>query len=123
MVRAREVGWVSVLASEDRTRLVLAGELDEAVIRDLRAAVEAAARRALPTDIDARNVTFMDSSSVAALIRLAARLPERPRLIEPPELLRFLLEVTKLDEAMDVVEQDPGFEGEPLHPQPDVTPA
>ncbi|TRW45976.1 STAS domain-containing protein [Georgenia yuyongxinii] len=123
MARAQEAGWVSVLASETATRLVLTGELDEAVIHDLRAAVDAAARRALPTEIDARNVTFMDSSSVAALTRLAARLSTRPRLIEPPELLRFLLDVTKLDEAMDVVEQDPGFVGEPLHRKPDVTPA
>jgi anti-anti-sigma factor len=122
--RAHEVGWVSLLASETQTRLVLAGELDESVTRDLAEAVDLAVRRELPVDIDARNVTFMDSSSVATLTRLAARLPSRPRLIEPPELLRFLLEVTKLDEAMDVLEEDPGFEGVPLRrPTPDVSPA
>src|SRR4051794_19661464 len=105
--RAHEVGWVSLLASEERTRLLLAGELDDSVTGDLTEAVDHAVRRGLSVDIDARNVTFMDSSSVATLTRLAARLPGRARLIEPPEILRFLLEVTKLDEAMDVLEEDP----------------
>ncbi|GAA1624643.1 STAS domain-containing protein [Georgenia ruanii] len=123
--RTNDVGWVSVLASEERTRLLLAGELDDSLTADLTEAVDLAVRRGLPVDIDARGLTFMDSSSVATLTRLAARLPARARLIEPPELLLFLLEVTKLDQAMDVLDKDPGFEGVPLssRPAPDVTPA
>ncbi|KAE8764476.1 STAS domain-containing protein [Georgenia thermotolerans] len=123
--RTNEVGWVSVLASGERTRILLAGELDDSLTGDLTEAVDLAVRRGLPVDIDARGLTFMDSSSVATLTRLAARLPERARLIEPPELLLFLLEVTKLDEAMDVLDHDPGFEGVPLSPRraPDIAPA
>ncbi|MFH5821587.1 STAS domain-containing protein [Georgenia sp. AZ-5] len=111
---AHEVGWVSVLASESRTRIVLAGELDETLTGDLTEAVELAVHRGLPVDIDARNTTFMDSSTVATLARLAARLPGRPRLIEPPEILLFLLDVTDLGQILDIVEVDPGFVGTPL---------
>ena len=121
------MGWVSVLESGARTRLVLGGELDETVYPDLTEAVDYAVTRAVPVDIDARSTTFMDSSAVVMLAHLASRLPERPRLIEPPEILRFLLDVTDLNQAMDVVEADPGFDGTPpsfrRDSAPDATPA
>ncbi|MCP6341434.1 STAS domain-containing protein, partial [Klebsiella pneumoniae] len=75
---AHEVGWVSVLGSEARTRLVLSGELDESVFPDLAAAVDLAVTRGVPVDIDARSTTFMDSSTVVTLARLAARLTHPP---------------------------------------------
>ncbi len=58
-----------------------------------------------------RHVTFMDSSVIAVLARLAYRLPDRLRVIEPPDVVRFLLEVTKIGEIVDIIDADPGFPG------------
>lgn len=100
---------VSVLTSPTRTRLVLAGEMDLTSQGELDEAIEEVVLRRLPVDIDTRNVTFMDSSVVAALARLVQRLEEPPTLVDPPELVRFLLDVTKLSDVVTVVDVDPGF--------------
>lgn len=100
---------VSVLTSPTRTRLVLAGEMDLTAQGELDEAIEEVVVRRLPVDIDTRNVTFMDSSVVAALARLVQRLEEPPTLVDPPELVRFLLDVTKLSDVVTVVDVDPGF--------------
>lgn len=102
---------VSVLVSATHTRLVLAGEMDLTAQKELEEAVGEVLARGLPVEIDTRNVQFMDSSVLASLGRLAQQLPGRPTLIEPPELVRFLLDVTKLSDVVEVVDSDPGFPG------------
>ncbi|MPV89021.1 STAS domain-containing protein, partial [Georgenia ruanii] len=88
---------------------VLSGEVDVALSGDLTEAVTEAERAGLPVEIDARHVTFMDSSGVSMLARLAHRTPGRLTMIEPPDVVRFLLGVTRIGEVVDVVDVDPGF--------------
>lgn len=109
-----EPGSVVLLTSPVRSRLVLCGELDLNDKATLRAAVANAVERGLPVDVDTRNVTFMDSTAIAALSHLVQRLPHPLRFIQPPDLVRLLLEITRICDAVTIVEHDPGFPG-PTH--------
>jgi anti-sigma B factor antagonist len=60
-------------------------------------------------DVAPRRMTFMDSSGVAMLARLASQTPARLRFIAPPDLVRFLLRVIHLGYAVDILDIDPGF--------------
>ena len=104
-----ESGSVHLMVSPVRTRLVLSGEIDVALSAELTEAVAEAEQAGTPVEIDARHVTFMDSSGVALLARLAHRAPGRLTIIQPPDVVRFLLEVTRIGDVVDVVEDDPGF--------------
>ena len=106
-------GSVAVLTSADRARLVLAGEIDITIEPDLAEAVSELLSLGLPVDIDARNVNFMDSSALSGIARLSSQLNYRPRFISPPESVLFLLSVTRVLDDVDIVDQDPGFEGLP----------
>lgn len=103
-------GSIAVLTSAHRSRLVLAGEIDIAVEQDLDEAVRELLSRELPVDIDARNVTFMDSSALSGIARLSSQLGHRPRVISPPESVLFLFTVTRVADDVDIVEEDPGFD-------------
>lgn len=106
-----DAGSVHTMLSEQRTRIILQGEIDVALSSELTDALHEAEEAGVPVDVDARHVTFMDSSGVSLLARLVSHTPGRLRIIRPPEVVRFLLEVTRIGEAVDVVEHDPGFEG------------
>jgi anti-anti-sigma factor len=108
------IGQVTVRTSVTRTRLVLSGEVDMSLADELSAAVDEVLALGLPVDVDVRAVTFLDSSGLSKLVHLATSSVTRPRLIQPPDFVTFLLEVTRLDEVMDVVENDPESpDGEP----------
>lgn len=106
-------GTVQLFCSSRHSRLVLSGDLDEQVARELGAAVNEAVAAGRPVQVDARQVRFMNSSALAMLARLAQRCEARPVVISPPEILRFLLEVTRVGELVSVAEEDPGFEAPP----------
>lgn len=106
-------GSVHALLGSRRTRLVLSGEIDVSMSADLTEAIAVAEQAGLPVEVDARHVTFMDSSGVALLARLASRTPGRLALIQPPDVVRFLLEVTRIGELVDVLDADPGFDPAP----------
>ncbi len=112
----RGPGSLSVLRAPSRTRLVLAGDVDITLNGTLNDAVELAVQLAQPVEVDARDVTFMDSAVVAMLARLAYRLPHRLQIIQPPDLVRFLLDVTQLGEIVDVLDEDPRFPTSPATP-------
>ncbi len=97
-----EPGAVQVLVEPDRTRIVLSGEVDADLAAELAEATAEAERQALPIEVDTRHVTFMDSSGVAFLARLSIRSPHRVRLLRVPPTVRFLLEVTRIGELLDV---------------------
>lgn len=101
------------MVSPSRTRLVLSGEIDVSMSAELGETVTEAEQAQQPVEIDARHVTFMDSSGLALLARLAHRTPGRVTIIQPPDVVRFLLEVTKIGDVVDVVEEDPGFPDDP----------
>ena len=107
---AGEPGSVHVILGAERTRIVLSGEVDADLGADLQEATAEAERAGLPIEVDAHHVTFMDSSGVAFLARLSTRSPSRVRLIRVPPTVRFLLEVTRIGELLDVVDGDPGFD-------------
>jgi anti-sigma B factor antagonist len=116
--RDDQVGSVSVLTSPWRVRIVLSGPVDATLSDELATSTREAAQAGLPVDVDARTVTFMDSTVIAAIAHLAHRIPDRVRFIEPPELVRFLLEVTHIGDVVDVIDQDPGFPGVPFSDSP-----
>ncbi|WP_418605264.1 STAS domain-containing protein [Georgenia sp. SUBG003] len=108
------IGSVTVRTSPTRSRLVLSGEVDMSLAEELSAAVDNVLAVGLPVDVDVRDVTFLDSSGLSKIVRLATSSTTRTRLIEPPDFVLFLLEVTRMDEVLDVVENDPGFpDGDP----------
>ena len=106
-----EPGAVQVIVGADATRIVLSGEVDADLGPELQEATEEAEQIGLPIEVDAHHVTFMDSSGVAFLARLSIRSQHRVRLLRVPPTVRFLLEVTRIGELLDVVEDDaPGFQ-------------
>jgi anti-sigma B factor antagonist len=111
-----ESGSVHVILDPARTRVVLCGDVDAAIGGDLiEAAADAEAARR-PVEVDTRRVTFMDSSGIALIARLASRTPGRLRVIRPPDVVRFLLDVTHIGEIVDVVDADPGVADRPPEP-------
>ena len=113
LARVPEPGTVHVFVGADRTRIVLAGEIDTDLGPDLQEAAMAAERARLPIEVDAHHVTFMDSSGVAFLARLSTRSPTPVRLVRVPPSVGFLLEVTRIGELLDVVLEPPGPTPEP----------
>jgi anti-anti-sigma factor len=101
-----EPGAVQVIVGTDATRIVLSGEVDADLGPELQEATEEAEQVGLPIEVDAHHVTFMDSSGVAFLARLSIRSQHRVRLLRVPPTVRFLLEVTRIGELLDVVDDD-----------------
>lgn len=109
MGKGHDAGTASVMVAQGRTRLVLSGEIDVALSSELTEAVAEAEASRNPVEIDARHVTFMDSSGVALLARLAHRTPGPLTMIKPPDVVRFLLDITRLGDVVAIVDEDPGF--------------
>jgi anti-anti-sigma factor len=101
---------VHVIVGSTRARVVLSGEIDADIGADLGEAIAHAEKSGLPVEIDAHHVTFMDSSGVAFLARLASRSPQKVRILRAPPTVRFLLEVTRIGELLEIVDDDPGFD-------------
>lgn len=104
-----EPAAVHVLVEAGRTRIVLSGEVDADLAGDLAQATADAEAAGLPVDIDAAHVTFMDSSGIAFLARIASRVDQPVRVLRAPDSVRFLLEVTRIHELLEVV-------GDPAEP-------
>ncbi|UFU06047.1 STAS domain-containing protein [Ruania halotolerans] len=101
-----EAGTVHTLLEASYTRLVLSGEVDMAMSDELTEAVAEAEAAGLPVQVDVRHVQFMDSSGISLLARLASRTPGRMTMIRPPDVVRFLLEVTRVGDLVDIVDDD-----------------
>jgi anti-anti-sigma factor len=98
-----EVGSVHVILDPDVVHVVLSGEIDASSAPDLTAAATEALAAALPVDVDCRSVTFMDSTGIGFLARLAARSQHRVRLLHPPDMVRFLLETVRISSLVEIV--------------------
>ncbi|WP_322645505.1 STAS domain-containing protein [Oerskovia flava] len=101
---------VHVIIGSSRARIVLSGEIDADLGVDLQEASAAAEESGLQVEIDAHHVTFMDSSGVAFLARLASRAARPVRVLRAPPTVRFLLEVTRIGELLEIVDVDPGID-------------
>lgn len=105
-VRPVDPGSVHVLFEAGSTRVVLTGEIDAELGPDLLEAADDALSSSHPIEVDSRQVTFMDSTGVAFLARLASRATRRVRLLDPPDLVGFLIETTRIASLLDVVHRD-----------------
>lgn len=108
-----EPGAVQVLVGTDTVRIVLSGDVDSDLGDDLTEATAEAERHELPIEVDAHHVTFMDSAGVAFLARLSIRSKHRVTLLRVPPTVKFLLEVTRIGELVDVATDD---EAAPFRP-------
>lgn len=99
-----------VLLGGRKTRVVLTGEIDAELGPDLIEAAGEAEDAGLPVEIDAQHVTFMDSTGVAFLAKLASRAEPTLVVIRPPDLVRFLIDVTSIGDLLHVVDEDPGVD-------------
>ncbi len=102
-VRPVDPGSVHVLFEPELTRVVLTGEIDAELGPDLLEAADDALTTARPIEVDSHLVTFMDSTGVAFLARLASRASRRVVLLDPPDVVRFLIETTRISSLLDVV--------------------
>ena len=91
----------------DTLRVKLAGEFDLTAIGEFRKAVETAETAWQHAEIDLRDVVFMDSSGLQALVSLNNRARERGldvTLLRPSEPVTRLLALTGLDSQFAVRE-------------------
>lgn len=116
-----EPASVHVMVQDGRTRIVLSGEVDADLAADLSEATSDAEATGLPIDIDAQHVTFMDSSGIAFLARIATRSSQKVRILRAPETVRFLLQVTRIGELLELVD-DPETPDDPSHGLPTIGP-
>ena len=99
-----EVGSVHVIIDPDVVHVVLAGEIDASIAPDLTAAAAEVLDTSLRVDVDCRSVTFMDSTGIGFLARLAARSQYPVRLLHPPSIVRFLLTTVQITSLVQIVE-------------------
>ncbi|MEZ0166932.1 STAS domain-containing protein [Kineococcus sp. LSe6-4] len=101
-------GSVVVRLEEDPagTALVLvalAGEVDMSLAPELERCVDQALAARRPVVVDADAVTFMDSTGLGFLARLASRSGERRITVRAaPEHVRHLVHRARLDEMIDL---------------------
>jgi anti-sigma B factor antagonist len=107
-VRPVDPGSVHVLFEPETTKVVLTGEIDAELGPDLLEAAEDALSSSRPIEVDSHLVTFMDSTGVAFLARLASRASRRVMLVDPPDVVGFLIETTRISSLLDVVHRNGG---------------
>jgi len=88
----------------------MTGEIDAELGPELLEAATEAEDAGQPVEVDAQHVSFMDSTGVAFLAKLASRSAEPLVLIRPPDVVRFLVDVTNINQIIKIVDTDPGFD-------------
>jgi len=93
-----------------RVTIRLAGEIDLATVPQLRQVLDAHARSGQTMVIDLREIDFVDSMGLAALVRARHRAIARGaklELVAPPESVYKVFTLTRLDQLFDWVAQPP----------------
>lgn len=97
-------GSVELVLGPDRSLLRLEGVVDAELNQELAGAFLTAARRGLPAEVDARGTTFVDSTLIGAIAHLAHQLPAEVTVVDPPEQVRFLLQVSEVEQLVTVLD-------------------
>lgn len=84
---------------DSAVHVILSGEIDGASEQALMLAAEKAGGFCLPVRVDLGEVTFMDSSGLGLLVRLA-RKSGPIRVDRAPETVRFLLEIAGMEHLL-----------------------
>jgi anti-sigma B factor antagonist len=99
---------VTVSANGDRATVALRGELDLSGVERARQAIEQAESNESPLlVIDLSELDFIDSTGLEVLLRAARRAEDSGRRLivaKPSRYVRRLLELTAIDQSLDVVE-------------------
>ena len=106
---------IALLEQPDLSVVRLWGEIDLEVRRTAGDLCAAVAERGLPLQIDARDVTFMDSTGMSILVRLArdAEAGGYPvSLHNAPWVLRELLTITGVDRLLPMTDAEDDAPGE-----------
>lgn len=102
-----ETSGMTLVSEPDRSVVRAWGEIDLSVRRTVGELCQTVAQRGLPVVIDARDVTFIDSTGMSILVRLArdAEAGGYPvRLDNAPWMLRELLTITGVDQLLPLGE-------------------
>jgi anti-sigma B factor antagonist len=99
---AEEIGRADVALVDGRWRITLSGEISLEMRPRFDRVVDEVATERNPVDVDLADVSFMDSSGIAFLARLAVENPARVRVLNATGLTQELLTVTGLPTILDV---------------------
>ena len=99
---ADELGRADVAVVDDCWQIRLSGEISLEMRPQFEQVVEQVASEDHPVVVDLGDVTFMDSSGIAFLARLAVENPARVRVRGASGLTRDLLIVTGLPTVLDL---------------------
>ena len=91
------MGTVHVLATAEAVRITLTGEIDADLGEELDAAARAAHAHGLPVQVDATEVTFIDSTGVRLIARCYAN---GPVTVTASTTVRFVLEILAMDDVL-----------------------
>lgn len=97
-------GSVQVLEDDGTTVVVLGGEIDSDLARDLEQAARDVAAAGRPVRVDTRSVTFMDSAGLAFLARLCGDAPGTVQVLVAAPTVKLILEMTGMVDAIDLVD-------------------
>jgi anti-sigma B factor antagonist len=106
--------WVD--DSPARVVIRLAGEIDLATVPQLRQVLDAHARSGQTMVLDLREIEFVDSMGLAALVRARHRAIARGaklELVAPPESVYKVFTLTRLDQLFEWVPQPPRTQSNP----------
>lgn len=109
MMRQAREPFEAKLEDGAHSRVVVRGEIDIATAGELERSLLAAADRGGPVEIDLRDTTFIDSTGLSALIRLATTMADPPDpalvvLAAPQPAVRKTLMVSGLDRIVTIRE-------------------
>ena len=94
-----------VVQGDDRVVVVVTGEIDSDVARDLARVLDKVRRTGLPVDLDMGGVTFLDSTGVQFLLRARRDLPGSSRLVRPSRAVRAVLALMGMERLFEVVDE------------------
>lgn len=101
---------------EDATHVLLSGDLDLSTAKQAEQAIEEAERSGQKTVvIDLRRLSFMDSTGLRVIVsadKRASRSKRRVVIIQGPQAVRRVFEITRLGERLEIVDTPEEIEAE-----------